>query len=289
LVKCGVWEIVRRWTIRPVYDGCEAVTDQRLATERVQVITVKDIFAPEFISLPETQVDVPFLDDYGPNNADVSFPQVQEQVYHPTLVAHAALHNTAKSFLFVSYPTTLFYNDQVEFRLSSTEVCASGSLADVTRTWTTYDRCGTTATWVQTIHITKPTEKLFADASGYQIASPEGSIQLRKSDVSQKVLSKGDLFGMWDSTMCCSTADCDEAEAALALDSCPQHKMGASHVPDGPIMCQEIPGGESFSSRHSRKHRFVCFLNLFCLVVCFLSSTKKNAMPSRVKTVLCPL
>ena len=40
---CGMRTINRHWYTRPVYEGCHAVTDTRLITERVQMITVKDV------------------------------------------------------------------------------------------------------------------------------------------------------------------------------------------------------------------------------------------------------
>ena len=197
LIECGVWRIHRHWFIRPVYEACEVVTDQRLVTERVQVITIYDVFTPEFTYVPDSTVNVPFLKDYGPGNFDVKFPKVEDKVYHPTLVAHATLYNTNESFLFVSYPTTLLFVDAVTYPATRDEMCETGSLATVQRTWTTMDRCGYSDSWIQTIHITKPAEKLFGDASGYQVASPNGYVQLRKSISSHPILSQGEKFGLF--------------------------------------------------------------------------------------------
>jgi hypothetical protein len=44
--ECGMWTIERHWYACPVYKGYQAVTDARLITERVQIITLKDNEAP---------------------------------------------------------------------------------------------------------------------------------------------------------------------------------------------------------------------------------------------------
>jgi hypothetical protein len=261
LTACGVWEIQRHWTIRPVYDGCALVTDERLVSERVQVITIKDVYAPEFTFLPESQVEVPFLGDYGPANIDVKFPTVQDQVYHQTLIDHAQLHNTADTFLFVSYDVTLSYEDNVTFKKNSSEVCDGGSLADVSRTWTTIDSCENTASWIQTIQIVKPSENLFGDASGYQMASPDGHIHLHDSHVSQTVMSEGTNFDMKHSTIYCSSDRCNETDTALVLDSCPSHKIKEYFMPNGTVLYQDVVASSKSSKKSKKSEGKACALN----------------------------
>ena len=239
LVECGVWEIKRRWTIRPVYDGCVMVSDARLVTERVQVITVKDIYPPEFISLPEAKVKVPFLSDYGPGNINVNFPMVEDEVYHQTLIQHATLYNTVDKFLFISYNITLSYIDHVDFKKTSADACQSGSLADVTRVWTAADSCGNTKSWYQTIHIIESIDYLFGDASGFQMASPSGYINLVNSRVSHIVMSKAEGFSMSNSTIYCSSNCRKTGDISLVLDSCPEKWVNKSYLPDGTVLLME--------------------------------------------------
>ena len=249
LISCGVWEIKRHWFIRPVYLDCDVVTDPRLVTEKIQIITVKDIFPPEFITLPDTDVDVPFLVDYGPGNTKVGFPTVLEQIESETLQAHAQEFNTDDNFLFVSYQTTLSFVDAVSYQQTREDVCDAGSLATVTRTWTTMDRCGQSDTWVQTIDITPPAQKLFGDASGYQVASPNGYVQLRKSNFSHPIMSQGNKFGLWDSTVSSSerlanSIGIDDSSAvSVVLDSCPTNSLKQEYLPDGDLLY--IGGGKS--------------------------------------------
>ena len=249
LISCGIWEIERHWFIRPVYLECDVVTDPRLVTEKIQVITVKDMFSPEFIFLPDADVDVPFLGDYGPGNDVVSFPKVQEQIKSETLRAHAQEFNTAENFLFVSYPTTLSFVDVVSYQQTREDVCETGSLATVKRTWTTMDRCGQSDTWIQTIDIIPPIQKLFGDASGYQVASPNGYVQLRKSNFSHPIMSQGKKFGLWSSTVSSSerlanSIDIDDSSAvSIVLDSCPTNSLQQEYLPDGDLLY--IGGGKS--------------------------------------------
>ena len=104
----------------------------------MQVI-VLDIFPPDFTYVPNSAVNIPFLENYGPNSDIVDFPEVEDQVYHPTLIEHANMHNTNDTFLFVSFPTTLWFVDAVTFPGTREVMCKVGSLATVKRTWTTMD------------------------------------------------------------------------------------------------------------------------------------------------------
>ena len=249
LVSCGVWEIKRHWFIRPVYLDCDVVIDPRLVTEEIQIITVKDVFPPEFVDLPAADVDVPFLKDYGPGNAVVGYPLVQEQIESETLRAHAQKFNTAENFLFVSYQTTLSFVDVVTYQETREDVCEAGSLATVTRTWTTMDRCGNSDAWIQTIDITPPAQKLFGDASGYQVAAPNGYVQLRSSsNFSHPVMSQGNKFGLWDSVVygserLANSIDGDSSAVSIVLDSCPTSSLKQEFLPDGDLLY--IGGGKS--------------------------------------------
>jgi hypothetical protein len=53
-------------------------------------------------------------------------------------------------------------------------------------------------TWVQTISIIKPSNKLFGDASGFQLATPNGELKLHKSRIAQDIFSLGEDFEMKD-------------------------------------------------------------------------------------------
>lgn len=242
LIDCGVWEIHRHWFIRPEYQECEKVTDPRLITERIQVITVLDVFPPDFTHVPNVSVNVPFLEDYGPGNNIVGYPEVEDQIYHQTLIDHANIHNTNGTFLFVSYPTTLWFVDAVTYPGTMEDMCKDGSLASVERTWTTMDRCGVSDSWIQTIHIIEPAEKLFGGASGYRVASPGGYVQLRQSNITLPVLSEGEKFGMWESVVYSSERIAsqmnlvDSSAISVVLDSCPSVKMDPSYLPDGDII-----------------------------------------------------
>jgi len=242
LIKCGVWEIHRHWFIRSAYEQCEVVTDARLITERVQVITVLDVFPPDFTHLPNSTVNVPFLENYGPGNNIVKFPEVEDQIYDPTLIDHANTFNTNATFLLVSYPTTLWFVDEVTYPGTKKDMCEARSLANVQRTWTTMDRCGLSNSWIQTIHIVKPAEKLFEGASGYRVASPNGYVQLHKSNISLPILSQGNKFDMRDSVIYSSQrlagemSLLDSSALSVVLDACPTNRLYQEYLPDGDLL-----------------------------------------------------
>ena len=125
LVSCGVWTIKRHWFIRPKYDGCQTVTDPRLVVEKIQIITVKDVFQPDFITTPAAEVDVDFLKDYRPNA--VGYPTVQDRIYHQIRAVDGL-------FRFVSYNVTIEYDDVVTLTPNPFDVCQTGALSTVTRT-----------------------------------------------------------------------------------------------------------------------------------------------------------
>ena len=145
LVACGVWTINRVWKVQPHYQDCGTGDDYpaSLTRERVQVITVHDVFAPQFASTPAAEVAVAFLNDYGPSVAGV-----------PTVV-DVATHADMAALNLTSYRINLTFADTVAFSAAGAAGCTDG-LAVVERTWTTEDRCGSTDSWRQTIRIEHP-------------------------------------------------------------------------------------------------------------------------------------
>ena len=145
LVACGVWTINRVWKVQPHYQDCGTGDDYpaSLTRERVQVITVHDVFAPQFASTPEAEVSVAFLNDYGPSVAGV-----------PTVV-DVATHADMAALNLTSYRINLTFADTVAFSAAGAAGCTDG-LAVVERTWTTEDRCGSADSWRQTIRIEHP-------------------------------------------------------------------------------------------------------------------------------------
>ena len=145
LVACGVWTINRVWKVQPHYQDCGTGDDYpaSLTRERVQVITVHDVFAPQFASTPAAEVAVAFLNDYGPSVAGV-----------PTVV-DVATHADMAALNLTSYRINLTFADTVAFSAAGAAGCTDG-LAVVERTWTTEDRCGSADSWRQTIRIEHP-------------------------------------------------------------------------------------------------------------------------------------
>ena len=145
LVACGVWKINRVWKVQPHYQDCGTGDDYpaSLTRERVQVITVHDVFAPQFASTPAAEVAVAFLNDYGPSVAGV-----------PTVV-DVATHADMAALNLTSYRINLTFADTVAFSAAGAAGCTDG-LAVVERTWTTEDRCGSADSWRQTIRIEHP-------------------------------------------------------------------------------------------------------------------------------------
>ena len=145
LVACGVWTINRVWKVQPHYQDCGTGDDYpaSLTRERVQVITVHDVFAPQFASTPAAEVAVAFLNDYGPSVAGV-----------PTVV-DVATHADMAALNLTSYRINLTFADTVAFSAAGAAGCTDG-LAVVERTWTTEDRCGSADSWKQTIRIEHP-------------------------------------------------------------------------------------------------------------------------------------
>ena len=145
LVACGVWTINRVWKVQPHYQDCGTGDDYpaSLTRERVQVITVRDVFAPQFASTPAAEVVVAFLNDYGPSVAGV-----------PTVV-DVATHADMAALNLTSYRINLTFADTVAFSAAGAAGCTDG-LAVVERTWTTEDRCGSADSWRQTIRIEHP-------------------------------------------------------------------------------------------------------------------------------------
>jgi len=128
----------------------------------------------------------------------------------------------------------------------------NGSLADVSRTWTTSDVCGNTASWTQIIQIVKPPGYLFGDASGYQLASPTGSVYLYDSQVSQIVMSQGEDFEMKDSSISCSEG-CGASDISVVLDYCPKKKIDEQYLPDGTVLYSDIEPETSKSAKSASK------------------------------------
>ena len=146
LQECGVWTIDRTWKIQPHYLDCGgdlAVYHPSLTTRQVQVITVRDVYPPTFVSKPADVVSVPFYTAYG--TAVTGVPQVEDVAVHADM---AALD-------LVSYNITLEHSDVHVVFNSGPAGCTDG-VAVVTRRWTAGDRCGTTATWDQTVRVLNP-------------------------------------------------------------------------------------------------------------------------------------
>ena len=146
LQECGVWTIERTWKIQPHYLDCGgdlAVYHASLTTRQVQVITVRDVYPPTFVSKPADVVSVPFYTAYG--TAVTGVPQVEDVAVHADM---AALD-------LVSYNITLEHSDVHVVFNSGPAGCTDG-VAVVTRRWTAVDRCGTTATWDQTVRVLNP-------------------------------------------------------------------------------------------------------------------------------------
>ena len=146
LQECGVWTIERTWKIQPHYLDCGgdlAVYHASLTTRQVQVITVRDVDPPTFVSKPADVVSVPFYTAYG--TAVTGVPQVED----------VAVHADMAGLDLVSYNITLEHSDVHVVFNSGPEGCTDG-VAVVTRRWTAVDRCGTTATWDQTVRVMNP-------------------------------------------------------------------------------------------------------------------------------------
>ena len=149
LQACGMWTIERTWKIQPHYWDCgdsQALYPESLTTRRVQVLTVRDVFPPQFIQTPDRDPPVPFWTDYGPRVT--GWPLIEDIATHPDM-ARLGL---------VSYPATVEYADvRAEFHPEPRASHAQG-IAVVARVWTATDRCGTAAEWRQAIHIESPTD-----------------------------------------------------------------------------------------------------------------------------------
>jgi hypothetical protein len=223
--ECGNWTIDRHWYIRPVYEDCidgVPLDETRLVTERVQVITILDIYAPEFIVKPNQTIRVPFLQDYGPNAT--GYPQIEDMAYHETLTPFN---------LFFSYPINLTFADENSFAKTPTEVCGQDAIASVIRTWTTVDNCGHTRNWIQNIDIGQPTSPLFGNVTGFQMAAIEGEMTVHSSTIHQDVSSSGEDFHFHGSFILGSQAliadgNCRMenqvySEYSLVLDHCPKN------------------------------------------------------------------
>ncbi|KAJ9452103.1 hypothetical protein DIPPA_34312 [Diplonema papillatum] len=165
LQSCGVWTIERTWKIQPHYADCgndTATYAEALTTRRVQVITVNDVFPPQFIATPAADQWVEFWSDYG--SAVHGVPLIEDIATHPDM-ARLGL---------VSYNITLEHEDvHVAFE-SSNASCETG-LAVVTRVWTATDRCLTAGSWTQTIRVKNPTaggrDGNMEELNGYQVFS----------------------------------------------------------------------------------------------------------------------
>ena len=140
--KCGVWTIERSWKIQPRYDDCGSA-DASLTQTRVQVITVVDSFAPQFTETPAPDQFVEFLTDYGTSVTGV--PVVEDVATHPDMSLRGL----------VSYPITLEFAD-VNVVFHANEAGLTEGVAVVSRQWTAQDRCGNTATWMQTVRVRSP-------------------------------------------------------------------------------------------------------------------------------------
>jgi hypothetical protein len=95
---------------------------------------------------------------------------------------------------------------------------------------------------MQTISIIKPSSELLGDASGFQIATPNGELKLHKSRIAQDVLSSGEGFGMHDSNIYCENdyrSTCDllgSSHASVVLDSCPGKEVEMEDITHGTVL-----------------------------------------------------
>ena len=127
--ECGVWTIERTWKIQPHYLDCGgdlAVYHESLTTRQVQVITVRDVRAPDYTSTPDAAVEIPFFANWRDAN---SMPLTDE-------VAHADM----LALGLVSYPTTTVSVDgpfvEAPTGVADEATCRTRGLASFTRTQT---------------------------------------------------------------------------------------------------------------------------------------------------------
>ena len=184
--ECGVWTFTRTWTIRPTYRSCDGVVeDSRLVDSFEQVITVEDVFPPQFISTPAENIKVGFLANYGPDATGL--PLVQKITTDPDI---AMLLDGTGGKPLASYPITLSYDDAVSFPDPSTmELCDVGAMAIIERTWTTTDACDISDTWIQTIQIDRPKQDLLDDASAFQVFTP-GTVHIEHTDIAENLATE---------------------------------------------------------------------------------------------------
>jgi hypothetical protein len=183
--KCGVWTIGRSWKIQPQYNDCGSA-DASLTQTRVQVITVLDTFAPQFTETPAPDQFVEFLTDYGTSVTGV--PVVEDIATHPD----------ASILGLVSYPITLEFEDvNVVFHADAASL--TEGLAVVSRQWTAQDRCGNTATWMQTVRVRNPQDPrshgavwTLGQVGRYALFS-EGDLDLKDTNIQGAVGSFADI------------------------------------------------------------------------------------------------
>ncbi|KAJ9450044.1 hypothetical protein DIPPA_17775 [Diplonema papillatum] len=189
LQSCGVWTIDRTWKIQPHFMDCgddTAVYAAHYVTTRVQVLTVKDVEAPEWTYIPETAVSIPFFENSRVEN---SMPLTNE-VAHPDMLALGL----------VSYPTRTTSHDgtlEVTDAGSADEaMCRREGVARFTRTWTTADLCGNSRSFVQRVTIEHPPTGLTAtqhwNAADRLFAYAPGVEQVQDACYAGKTVVLGD-------------------------------------------------------------------------------------------------
>ena len=148
--ECGVWTVVRTWTVEPpVFEECSGTHLQGVT--RVQKITVRDVAGPAFTRLPEELLYVPFFETWGLKS---DIPMSAESL-GAGMEAHG-MH---------SYPTTTTSKDSA-LTITAADApeaqCRADGLARFTRTWTVADACGNTRTAEQIVVLQHPPAELVA-------------------------------------------------------------------------------------------------------------------------------
>ena len=178
---CGRWMIARAWTIRPIYQDCQGgVSDLRLVDSFVQQIIVEDRDPPEFVETPSSNVDVSFLQNYGPDATGV--PLIEDRA-----LGLAELTDD-QGLPLASYPTRLTYNDTVSF--PDLNDCDQESLAIIQRRWSATDGCEQSSNWTQTISIMRSSGSTIGDASVYQVITT-GPSHLSHTDIAEEFATSG--------------------------------------------------------------------------------------------------
>eukprot|EP00039_Didymoeca_costata_P030285 m.28772 g.28772 ORF g.28772 m.28772 type:complete len:1586 (+) comp8034_c1_seq1:217-4974(+) len=212
LIECGVWQVTRTWVVRAVYKECDGMVGPDLTTIQSQIITINDVFPPNFDAFEDSH-DVNFLDDYGPSA--LSLPTIYDPIDDEGL----------QTLDVNSYPIRLQYEDNVTFYDSPTEICATQNLVMIERTWTASDACGTSQSKVQRIRIRKSDVGLWGDNSRFQVSSfgTYGKGYVKNSNISMSLSSARSVefkYGSKVGDEACQSS-LDDNEYSVVLGTCP--------------------------------------------------------------------